>query len=149
MIAMPGQLTQWGIESSAPGTSTVADELLMTNPRRAASDATARWDEVLDLIATRWHPGRAGTAAELDDGLTPPSPIAVAIATSLAEALRDQNVVPPTRLFADGDGGIVFERRDGELLQLATIRPDGTLDFATYERGILMERLVQRLGEWG
>jgi hypothetical protein len=76
----------------------------------------------------------------VEDGLTPPSAIAVGVACQVAQHLRELGKDAPLRLVPNGDGGIVFERRQGEIFETLEIQDDGSVEWAIFNNGRLNSR---------
>jgi hypothetical protein len=97
----------------------------------------AAWQDVIDYKLVEWgqDPGRF-----VEEGLTPPSAMAIRGACVLAGILRDLDREAPQRVVPSGDGGIVFERRKGELFEKIEIQEDGSVEWAAFRNSRLQSR---------
>lgn len=101
------------------------------------SQNRADWQAVLDYTLVEWgrNPSRFA-----EDGLTPPSAKAIDEAYRVALYFRDHDKAPPLRVVPNGDGGIVFERRQGEIFETIEIQEDGSAEWAIFHNGRLRSR---------
>lgn len=95
------------------------------------------WDNVIDDQLTWW--GINPSQLE-DDGIDAPSREIIGLACRVAYAMRDGDTPPPLRVVPDGDGGIVFERKDGPTFQTIEIAKDGSIEMFTFENSRLVSR---------
>ena len=87
------------------------------------------WQDLIDGKLIEW--GRNPDALE-DDGIRPPSATIIKLACQVATILRDEEWPPPLRVIPNGDGGIVFERREGQLFVTIEIDEDGSIEYAAF-----------------
>lgn len=115
---------------SLVGTKTIGDEALAGNPDEASRNRDA-WQRTIDHYLVEW--GRDPSQLE-DDDFVPPSLKTIGLAIKTAELLR--NAVPPApaplRVVPNGEGGIVFERRAGDIFQSLEIQEDGSIQLDTF-----------------
>jgi hypothetical protein len=90
----------------------------------------AAWDRFVDRTLVEW--GRNPAALE-DEGFIPPSYAAVSRACEVAMFLRDKGLPPPTKIVPDGEGGICFERAEGESSVSLNINADQTMELLTFD----------------
>lgn len=88
------------------------------------------WDGFIDADLVEW--GRDPQALE-DEDFDPPNTEVVKLACKVAMSLRDEGIVPPTRVVPDGEGGVSFERVDGKLSESLNIYADGTIELLTFD----------------
>jgi len=100
-----------------------------TSPRIIDADG---WRSVIDNYLVDWgqDPGRLE-----DDGIVPPSGIAVNAACTVALLLRDQAIPAPLRVVPTGDGGIVFEWELGAAFYTLEVEQDGTIELSSFSDG--------------
>ena len=115
---MPSVLVEW----DAAETVTV---------RRLPYDEAERrraWDAVAERYLTPWAAGQV----EVDDDLMPPTVASLRTAERLVQVLRDSGKLPPTDVLPNGDGGVLFENRDGRAsVQLEVLR-DGSAEVSHF-----------------
>jgi hypothetical protein len=130
-------LTMTGVASAETVDTRAADVqslAVTTDPREENRD---EWDAVIDRKLIEW--GRDPAALE-DDDLVPPSREAIGAAINLVRQLRDQGLPAPMRVIPNGDGGIVFKRWKGSLLERLEVYDDGSIAYATFDGGRLIFR---------
>ncbi len=90
----------------------------------------AGWEDSINNKLIEWgrSPGRID-----EDDLEMPSLTAVEQASKLALRFRDNDALPPERALPDGEGGIVFERNAGNVLEVIEFRFDGTTEYTRFE----------------
>lgn len=115
-------------------------------PTRAQSDApissgtiadTQTWDRVIDYQLIEW--GRNPRALE-DDGIEAPTGEVILRARELAQILKNAGVAAPDTVVPDPNGGIVFERRAGDLIETFHVWDDGTVEYCRFNGAQLVER---------
>ncbi len=94
------------------------------------------WQEIIDkLVGWQWD------IEQLDDeGVTPPSEGIVQIAIGLAERLDEEGYVAPSSVVPDGDGGVVFTHRNGDIIKKIHLWDDGSICLSEYESTSLIRR---------
>ncbi len=117
-----------------------ADELTLATFDRERKETRDAWDVVIDRRLIEW--GKTPGILE-DDGIVPPSPRVIRLASQLVMAMREQGAPAPLRVVPNGEGGVVFEREAGSLFQTIEIRADLSVEFASYRNARLVSR--QRL----
>ena len=116
----------------APGYQLLASEL------REGSDEIKVWKTAIDRLLD-W---RKDTSQLIDEDMLPPTPDIIDIACTLAAKLRDEGQPGPMCVVPDGEGGIVFERRDGFRFQTFSVEADGRVELISFENSRLTERCV-------
>ncbi len=97
----------------------------------------AGWNKVIDEYLVEW--GMDPAALE-DEDFHPPSLRMIDLACAIALYLRDQGEAPPMRVVPDGNGGISFEFRDGDLFASLNVHPDESIEILVFEDCQLRER---------
>lgn len=95
------------------------------------------WQEVIDRKLIEW--GCTSSALE-DIGVDPPTIETVRQAIRLAETFRDEGFPGPDSVILDPNGGIVFERRDGETAEVCHLWDDGSIEYQRFDGTRLAER---------
>ena len=95
------------------------------------------WQRLIDyhLIEWGWN-----THQFEDDGIEPPSRDTVQLAIRVAEKLRDAGFPGPNSVVPDANGGIVFERREKDVVEVFHVWDDGTIDYQCFHGTRLIER---------
>ena len=105
----------------------------------AERDETFRgtWQDLIDHPLIDWgcDPGQFD-----DEGIEPPSREVVRRAICLAQEMRDQGFAPPDSIVADPSGGLVFERRDGNVSEVVYVWDDGSVEYQRFDGTRLVER---------
>ncbi|MEX2315706.1 MAG: hypothetical protein WD669_01050 [Pirellulales bacterium] len=108
-----------------------------------ASEVDAReasavaWNNIVDNKLIEW----GSTRSEFeDDGLVGPSYEAIGTALKFVKKMRKESWPLPTGVIPDGEGGIVFENRRGDLYQRIEIDQNGRTGLATFRDCKLVER---------
>lgn len=104
------------------------------------ADETAQvgkqWSPVIDTLrAWRESPEELG-----DDFVEAPSHETLELALQIAESLSEKGLSPPLRVVPTVDGGIAFEHRIGDDLEIVEIDADGTVEFMVFRSSRLIER---------
>lgn len=110
-----------------------ADLAEMEQVRRNKED----WTRFIDTCLVEW--GRDTTALE-DEDFVPPSPDVINLACKVAMNYRDEGLVPPTMVVPDGEGGISFERFEGDISLSLNIYADKSVELLTFDDCRLRER---------
>ncbi len=102
-------------------------------------EATERrqWQALIDDALADWDRDPIQLA---DDGIPAPSRDTIRWAMRLAKQLREQGVMPPTRIVTDAHASIVFEREAGRLFESYRIAADGNVEFCEFEDCRLVKR---------
>ncbi len=87
------------------------------------------WRRTINEPLIDW--GRDPSQLE-DEGIDPPSRAIVTLALQFAMFLRDQNVAPPDRAIPNGDGGIVFKRTMGDILEIIEVAKDASIEIVAF-----------------
>jgi len=95
------------------------------------------WENVIDRQLVEW----VRDAGRLEDeSIEMPCRSVIAMACRVAQSMRDAGMPAPLRVVPSGDGGIVFEHREGSLFETIEIDSDGSVEIAVF----LDSRLVSR-----
>lgn len=105
---------------------------------RVAPQHQAAWQGLRDELAD-WE--RAPQRQE-DEGVVPPDPSVVRLASEIASAMQERDMEPPGRLVPNGDGGLAFRWRTVETTWTVELDMDGAIESSLVRRG----RLVWRRG---
>ncbi|MHB8900103.1 MAG: hypothetical protein ACYC6Y_15245 [Thermoguttaceae bacterium] len=97
----------------------------------------ADWHALIDnsLIAWSCNPSLCE-----DEGLTPPSENVIHTALQWAQVFVQQNLPAPDRVVPDPDGGIVFERHVGAMVEVLHIWDDASVEIYRLQDGHMIER---------
>jgi hypothetical protein len=96
-----------------------------------------RWQHVIDYQLIQWgcHPSDLQ-----DDGLQPPSPEVLARAIRFAQEVQRRGYAPPTSVYPDPNGGIVFELRQKRVTEKFHFWDDGEAEYFRFDNTKLVER---------
>jgi len=122
------------------GQTGVADDdslALLAQERQGNREA---WQQIIDSTLIEW--GRDPAQLE-DEGVTAPAGAIIDRANELAMILRDEGWAPPKRVVTSPDGGVVFERWDGPVLEQIEITEKGEILVTCFEHSRLAH--VKRL----
>jgi hypothetical protein len=111
-----------------------------TPTSRGDSPETANregWQRLIDyqLIEWGWN-----TDQFEDEGIEPPTRDTVQLAIDVAEKLRDAGLSSPNSVVPDVNGGIVFERREKDVIEVFHVWDDGTIEYQCFHGTRLIER---------
>lgn len=102
-------------------------------------DGAARkaWQHVIDETLSEWlrDPSQLD-----DDGIDPPSGTIIRLAMDWAENFRDKGFPAPDSVAPDPNGGIVFERREGNVSEVVHVWDDWAVEYMRFEGTHLVER---------
>lgn len=116
------------------------DELTSDAIHRAGAANRDRWEDFIDSPLVVW--GKDPSCLQDDEeGIIAPTREAVNRACVLAIKMRDQDAPPPTRVVPDGEGGISFERRLGDVFQSMDVSGDGSVELVTFHDCRLVSRI--------
>ena len=115
----------------------IAPSLALTLAGEDRCENREAWQAILDYTLVEWGRNPSQLA---EDGLIPPSAYAIVVACQVAQLLRDHDKDAPLRVVPTGDGGIVFERRQGEIFETLEIQDDGSVEWAIFSNGRLSFR---------
>lgn len=97
-------------------------------------DNRGKWDELIDYRLIEWE-------RELDDeGVEMASRRTISLAIQLSQLFRDRGWAPPDRVVPDPNGGIVFERREGDASEVLHVWEDGTVEYSRFQGTRLIAR---------
>lgn len=121
--------------TSAQRTGVAADESLASVAMRDRD--REGWQHAIDTCLIEW--GRNPSAVQ-DEGIQPPTANSLSRACELATAMRNAAEPRPLRVVPDGEGGVVFERRAGELFERLEVDSDGKIEYAILKNFQLVYR---------
>jgi hypothetical protein len=118
-----------------------ADDASLAVAGRELDANRQAWQRFIDEKLIEW--GRDPSLLD-DESVIPPSRPSVDTAVWLAMRLRDAGEVPPLRVVPDGDGGIVFERWEGNLSESFEVSQHGGIEYVQCRDGrVEARRAVQ------
>ena len=114
----------------------VTDDAALANSESHSSDDYASWDGAIDRLIRWWRdPGVLE-----DDDFVVPSRATLHAAIQIAKLLQQSQEPPPLRVVPDGEGGISFERRDGQVFESLNVLEDGTVELLLFRNCRLCSR---------
>ncbi len=75
-----------------------------------------------------------------DDGIDAPTATIVRLSLDLAERFREKGFPAPDRIVPDPNGGIVFERHEGDVSEVLHVWDDGSVEYMRFRATQLVER---------
>jgi|GEM_PF-1181091 len=97
------------------------------------------WQTVIDQKLIEWGRDPSQLA---DEWVDPPSNEIITLAIALATQMMIDGLPPPTNVVPDPNGGIVFERCQGDVLEVFRIWDDGVFEYQCFMGTRLVERRV-------
>ena len=122
------------VESVRTSADAATPKMRSDAPDMSAGEA---WQRLIDYQLIQWS---SNTHQFEDDGIEPPSRDTVQLAIRLAETLRDAGFPAPNNAVPDTNGGIVFERREKNVVEFFHVWDDGTIDYQRFHGTQLIER---------
>ena len=95
------------------------------------------WQRLIDRQLLEWL--RDPSQIE-DEGLDAPSATIIRLSLDLAESFRDRGLPAPASIVPDPNGGIVFERREGDVSEVFHVWDDGSVEYLRFHETQLVER---------
>lgn len=132
MSANVCEVTLCGNEAPEYRTRGIADEALMSGLQPSRTDDDGWMTCVYSL--REW---RSSPPDWEEDGIEVPSRRLLQLAEEIAFALRAKQQPEPMRVLPDGDGGVVFERRQGALYEALNVTADCTVSLKRFRSGRL------------
>lgn len=118
---------------------TVSEQVCNVTTRAAGGDQLATrnnleqskegWQRIINSFLCVWC---ENPSILEDDEFVPPSAAVIHRAIDVARDFREKGLAPPLRVVPDGDGGLSFERREGNLSQSLDVLKDGTVELLTF-----------------
>jgi hypothetical protein len=109
----------------------------VTRGRLQEMKTQAAWQRVIDQTLMDWlrDPGQLQ-----DEGVVPPAGTIIRLSMDMAESFRDEGRPAPDSVVVDPNGGIVFERREGNVSEVLHVWEDRTVEYMRFEGARLVER---------
>ena len=108
---------------------TAADTESSALPTRQQVESREAWQNLLDRTLMIW----LRDPSELEDlDIEPPSKTILRLALDYAEKFRDDGLPCPNSIVSDPNGGIVFERRLGNVSEVFHFWDDGTAEYQQF-----------------
>lgn len=95
------------------------------------------WQDLIDRNLLTWL--RNPSDIE-DDGFDAPSPTILRLSLDLAERFREEGLPAPDSIVPDPNGGIVFQRREGNVSEMLHVWDDGSVEYMCFHGTTLAER---------
>ena len=95
------------------------------------------WQHLIDYQLIEW--GKNPDQFD-DEGVEPLSPETILRAIKIAERFQSRGFPPPDSVVPDANGGIVFERRERDILEVLHIWGDGTSEYQQFQGMRMVER---------
>ncbi len=99
------------------------------------------WERLIDGQLIEW--GRNPEQLE-DDDIEAPSREIISVASTLALTMCRHEMPAPSRIAPDGEGGIVFEHREGRDFETFEIHEDGSIEYLAFHDSQLVDRQTLR-----
>ena len=108
-----------------------------TNDRNGVVSYHDAWQRLIDDKLMKWlhDPSQLD-----DDGVDAPTGTILRLVIDHAERFRDQALPPPDSIVPDCNGGVVFERREDDVVEVFHFWQDGTLEYQQFRGTTLIER---------
>lgn len=119
--------------------STGIENGTLASDSREADAHREGWQRIIDEFLVEW--GRDPAILD-DDSIVSPSSAIINYACQWAMHLRDVGAPPPIRAVPDGDGGIAFERRNGDCFESLEIREDRGVELITFRNCRIVSRVT-------
>jgi len=115
--------------------TTATDEPALTSSEQ--HERQVAWDSLIDRKFIEWaeHP-----ESLVDEGVEPPSRDIISQACQVSWRMRDQGAAPPTAVVPNGEGGIVFERAQGSVLEAIEVHAGGSIEYRLFDDCRLVHR---------
>jgi hypothetical protein len=95
------------------------------------------WQRLIDYSLIEW--GRDTGQLE-DEGIEPPTRDTIKCAIVVAEKLCDAGLPAPNSVVPDANGGVVFELRERDAIEVYHIWDDGQIEYQRFRGTRLIER---------
>ena len=113
------------------------DDQLTTTPLIDEQKYQDDWQREIDYKLIEW--GKDTSKLE-DEDFKPPTIQSITKAIKFAKSKRDKLVPSPLRTVPNGDGGIVFERRNGSTFETVEFDENGLQEHSVFENSKLITR---------
>jgi hypothetical protein len=115
-------------EHAAPSISPPVRKPVGTNADTQALISRVGWQPYIDrMLSWLSNPDQIE-----DENIEAPSHTIIRLALDIAESLRDQSWVPPDSIVPDPNGGIVFERRQGDSSEVIHLWSEGDVEYMNF-----------------
>ena len=122
-----------GVDTESPVMRGFIHEMKLLQQRKTRE----LWQRVIDKTLTSW----LRNPSELeDDGIDAPSGAIIRLSLDLAESCMESGLAPPDRIVPDPNGGIVFERREGNVSEVLHVWDDGSVEYMKFDGAQLVDR---------
>ena len=101
------------------------------------SERREAWQRLIDEKLLQWL--RDPDQIE-DDSIDAPTATIVRLSLDLAEKSREVGFPAPDRIVPDPNGGVVFERREGDVSEAFHVWDDGSVEYMRFHGTQLVER---------
>lgn len=124
----------WLTASLVNAVSTDAD-----NPATLTDDKVSRekWRRLIDDQLVEWE---RDPLQLKDEGIDPPRPETIQRAIGLAQSWQTKGFAPPDSIVPDPNGGIVFERRENDVIERFHLWDDDTVEYLQFKGARLVVR---------
>ena len=96
-----------------------------------------KWQQIIDENLIEWGSNSSHLANE---GIEPPTALALKRATDWVMQCRESAIPSPQSVVLDPHGGIVFERREGKMIEVMHFWDDGTADYLLFIDSKIVKR---------
>lgn len=132
MSALASEATLCGQGFDGYRSEAVADEALISVVSRDRQTTDGWRACVRSLRQWRLSP------PDWDEGIVVPSRGILQLAEEIALILRQRGQAEPMRVLPDGEGGVVFERRQGQLYETLGVMADGCIELKRFRSGSMI-----------
>lgn len=122
-----------GVDTESPVMTGFIHEMKLLQQRRIRE----LWQRVIDKTLTMWL--RDPSELE-DDGIDAPSGAIVRLSLDLADSCMESDLAAPDRIVPDPNGGIVFERREGNVSEVLHVWDDGSVEYMKFDGAQMIDR---------
>jgi hypothetical protein len=134
-MTKPSTLMLPPVERGVP-TKVNTEALISRDDGRAKANRDA-WQRLIDEKLLDWL--REPSQLE-DEYIEAPNPTIIRLSLDLAEKYRDEGLPAPDTMVPDPNGGIVFERYEGDVSEVLHVWNDGSVEYMQFQGTKLTER---------
>jgi len=95
------------------------------------------WNEIIEVRLREWE--RDPCLLE-DEGIEAPTALTIQRAIQIAQASQRVGMSPPDSVVPDANGGIVFEKKHGDIAEVIHVWEDGNIEYRRFRGTRLVER---------